>query len=131
MSPAHSILVIEDEPNILRLVTAALHASGYKNVNAASSISEARCIWMDRGAHFDLIVTDFSLPDGSALDLVDELRAANPSLGVIVMSGYSQDVIAHETSERRIVLLQKPFRPAELCEMVRSSFAVSDNPAAN
>jgi DNA-binding NtrC family response regulator len=110
----YSILVLEDEPAILHLVTAMLESAGITGARTSSSIAEARRNWRTHAGKFDLFVTDFSLPDGSACEFINELLAEKPELPVLLMSGFSEDMMDIGQISGRVTLLQKPFRPSEL-----------------
>jgi DNA-binding NtrC family response regulator len=120
MVPAEvSILVLEDEPSILRLVTAALQSAGFVKVIATSSIKGARHTWGEKDGKFDLLLTDFSLPDGSVRGLIEEFLAQTPELTVMLMTGFSCDLLDFDSRvESRMTLMPKPFRPSELCKAV-------------
>jgi CheY-like chemotaxis protein len=113
------ILVLEDEPAVQRVVVSALQKAGYSHVSVSSSIAGARQCWQAQTGKFDLFLTDFSLPDGSATAFIQELLRAKGDLRVILMTGFSEEFLGFEGSITQTVkLLGKPFRPAELLEAV-------------
>jgi DNA-binding NtrC family response regulator len=113
-----SILVLEDEPAVLRLITATLELAGLENVCATCSIAEARQKWHSRDGVFDLFITDFSLPDGSACSFIEELLTEKPALPVLLTTGYSEDMLGLGAISAQVTLLQKPFRPSELKQLI-------------
>jgi DNA-binding NtrC family response regulator len=119
-----SILVLEDEPAVLALVTATLHAGCYKDVLSATSISEARALWeRDRG-RFELLLTDFSLPDGSVPEFISTVLAEKPDLQVVLMSGLPEEALGLDPNlSKRIEILAKPFRPSELLAFLKDLLA--------
>ena len=113
------ILVLEDEPAILALVVASLRAGGFSQISASSSIVGARQCWHAQMGKFDLVLTDFSLPDGCAPEFIRDLVRSKPSLRVILMTGFTEDVLGLDGDLRRhVTLLPKPFRPTDLIELV-------------
>jgi DNA-binding NtrC family response regulator len=122
-----SILVLEDEPGILRLVTATLESAGLGNVNATCSIAEARQSWASRNGKFQLFISDFSLPDGSATAFIKELLQQKPSLPVILTSGFGEDMLDLDGMPRGVTLLQKPFRPSELRQVIVRLLQLPEN----
>lgn len=122
MSPADChILVLEDEPAVLELVLAALRSGGFLQLSASSSIAGARQCWHAQTGKFDVLLTDFSLPDGSAPDFINELLRAKPHLRVVVMTGYSEDALGLEgPAARAAKVLTKPFLPTELLCLMRA-----------
>jgi len=80
-----SILVVDDEPIILKSIEAMLQADGYE-VGLARDAEEA----LDKlvGQPFDLVLTDVAMPGMSGIDLLKEVRAKTPDTVVVVITGY-------------------------------------------
>ena len=114
--------MVDDEPGVLRLVAAILGQMGLQNVQTAKDIQSATDAWSNGNGQFDLLVCDYSLPEGPALPLIHHAALQNASLKIIMMSGYSRREIEAMggTWNDRISLLEKPFTPAELTELVRA-----------
>jgi DNA-binding NtrC family response regulator len=122
VSPAScQILVLEDDPALAALVAAALREAGYCHVRTSGSIAGARQCWHAQLGKFDLFLTDFSLPDGSASDFIQELVRYKPELRVVLMTGFNEGDLGLETSSRHLTVLAKPFRPADLVGAVGSA----------
>jgi PAS domain S-box-containing protein len=88
-APEHNlrILLVEDEPATLRLLTRLLRARGHEVV-AASTLADALASAAQN--HFDLVVSDVGLPDGSGLDLMHHI-AANGRVPGIALTGYGME----------------------------------------
>lgn len=119
---AETILVVEDEPDLLELVVQVLESRGY-TVLGASSGKQALEQWARRDQEIDLLLTDMTMPDGmTGCQLADRLKIDAPDLRVIYSSGHTAGVpgtqLAH-IEERQF--LAKPYRPSKLLEIVRSS----------
>jgi len=82
---AIQILVIDDEPDLRTLYELTLLREGYQ-VEAAATIQEAWALLNAR--HFDLVITDMRLPDGSGIDLLKGVRAQQRSERCIVITAY-------------------------------------------
>jgi len=80
-----SILVVDDEPIILKSLEAMLRAEGY-GVDLARNAEEALEKIVDRP--FDLVLTDVAMPGMSGIELLKEVRAKIPDTVVIVITGY-------------------------------------------
>jgi two-component system cell cycle response regulator CpdR len=104
------ILYVEDNP-LVREVTAELLAENGRKIVAMSSAEEAleafRC---DR---YDLVITDVSLPVMSGMDLTRTLLRDNPTLPIIIASGYSLD-FGIENWGRNVRAIIKPFESDEI-----------------
>ncbi|MGH7275936.1 MAG: sigma-54-dependent transcriptional regulator [Candidatus Rokuibacteriota bacterium] len=84
MEPA-KILVVDDEPSILRLLREALTQWGYQ-VKCASGATEA--LEAVRGDIFDAVITDIRMPELSGLELLKEIKRHDESIEVVMMTGY-------------------------------------------
>ena len=127
VSPAAcQILLLEDDPAIAALVAAALNGAGYSSVRTSSTIAGARQCWHAQVGKFDFFLTDFSLPDGCAPDIIQELVRYKPDLRIILMTGFSEESLELEGPwTRQIKVLQKPFMPSELVEALNGAKAIS------
>jgi len=79
----NTILLVEDNPKILAMNTKALVRHGYKVVQA-ETISRAKAIFESETP--SLIILDIMLPDGSGLELCEEIRASNKSIPILFLS---------------------------------------------
>ena len=110
--PKHNpptILVVDDEPNVLHLVQSILEEAGYKVIGAGSADGAIKAF--DRMPyHPDLLLTDVVMPGMSGPMLVDQLLAKQPNLKVLFMSGYDdRQVVQRYVVEKGFRLLTKPF----------------------
>jgi len=117
-----TVLLVEDDPAVRELTLTVLRNYGYEVMTASTGI-EALEIWKRHASRIDLLLTDVVMPNGmSGLDLAKQLRAAAPSLKVICMSGYNQEVLARRSSATGdMEFLQKPCSPKTLAHLVRAT----------
>ncbi len=115
-----TILVVEDETSLRRLVVKCLSRQGYRLLEAASGV-EALDVWGKHRHEIDLVLTDMVMPEGmNGKELVERLVADKPSLKAIYSSGYSLDVTGGDlTLEEGENFLPKPYDPATLAKTVR------------
>lgn len=108
------ILVVDDEPEILRLIEASLAGYGYQVVTAKGA--EAAIREFERMAQPpDLILTDVVMPGMSGPMLVDHLLALRPGSRVLFMSGYDdRQVVQRYVLEKGFRLIRKPFTVSAL-----------------
>lgn len=104
-----TILVVDDEPNVLQLIESILEDVGYSVTSASSADSAIKAF--DEMAHRpDLLLTDVVMPGMSGPMLVDQLLAKQPDLKVLFMSGYDdRQVVQRYVVEKGFRLLAKPF----------------------
>jgi CheY-like chemotaxis protein len=104
-----TILVVDDEPDILKLVESILSEGGYSVVAARSADSAIQAFDKMPSAP-DLVLTDVVMPGMSGPMLVGHLLAKEPSLKVLFMSGYDdRHVVQRYVVEKGYHLLAKPF----------------------
>jgi signal transduction histidine kinase/DNA-binding response OmpR family regulator len=116
-----TVLVVDDEPTILRLVSDALEPLGY-NVLRASGGGRALEMAEQAGRDIHLLLTDIVMPGMNGMELARRLRAERPGLRVLYMSGYKDQAISGEdVPESEAGFIQKPLRPGILASMVRNA----------
>jgi len=125
----HAVLLVEDEPALVALVSRLLEREGYR-VHAATSAEQAIDI-VRRPTPIDLLLTDVVLPGRNGRELSEAINALYPGTPTIFMSGYGDDVIERTGIDpSRARLLDKPFRPEELYASVRDAIAAATGPVA-
>ncbi|HWN22571.1 MAG TPA: ATP-binding protein [Gaiellaceae bacterium] len=115
---AETVLLVEDEDVVRRLVRQVLENGGYRVLEAGDG--EA-ALELARTAQVDLLLTDLVMPKIGGREVADGLRRTNPGLKVIYMSGYADGAILENgVLQPGTELLEKPFAFAALTEKVRS-----------
>lgn len=113
-----NILLVDDEDAVLEVNREILKTLGYQ-VIAAGSGSEAIELFRD-GKGIDLVLLDMIMPGMSGADTFDVLKSINPSIKVILLTGYSLDGQAARILENGCRgFIQKPFRISNLSHMIR------------
>jgi DNA-binding NtrC family response regulator len=113
------VLVVEDAPGVRSFTEKGLRQAGYR-VATAASVSEAQDILEEEGYQFELVFTDVVLPDGTGLDLVQEVRDQHPEIAILLTSGYTSQKSGLETIQKRhFSYLQKPYSLEQLLRMVK------------
>lgn len=114
--PVAQVLLIDDNPTQLRVRETILRGAGFQ-VSIATTAESALALLRIAANHFGVIVTDHVLPGASGADFVRELRKADPSTPVVVVSGMPD--VDEEYEGLNAVVRQKPLPPQELIELVR------------
>lgn len=112
-----TILVVEDEELVRRLTVSVLTRAGY-HVLIAEEGEQAIKVARSTDQPIDLVVADVVLPGRAGDEIVEDLRRIHPEIAVLFVSGYTPDSAGSE-KVRKADFLQKPFRPAELTNLVR------------
>ena len=79
------VLIVDDEPDLLRLMSDVVGREVDCQLLGAADLSEARRILATE--HIELLVTDLHLPDGNGMSLLPTLRAEQPTASAIVITG--------------------------------------------
>jgi CheY-like chemotaxis protein len=116
-----TVLLVEDEDGVRRLLTQLLRRSGYQ-VLEASGGAEALRIFETRVRDIHLVLTDIVMPGMSGRMLASRLRELRPEIRIIFMSGYPNDVLTRTGAlTSGMSFLQKPLRPEVLAARVREA----------
>ena len=116
-----TILLVEDEPAILKLTTTMLEQQGY-TVLAAGTPGEAIRLAEEHAGEIHLLMTDVVMPEMNGRDLAKNLLSLYPNLKRLFMSGYTADVIAHHgVLDEGVHFIQKPFSMKDLAAKVREA----------
>ncbi len=116
---SETILVVEDEPSIRKVVLRVLEGAGYR-VLLVPDGAAVRALGDEQVAGLQLLLTDVIMPGLSGVEVAREVRQRHPGLPVLYMSGYAQDAFAGNSAvEAGVQVLPKPFTPAVLLSRVR------------
>jgi two-component system, cell cycle sensor histidine kinase and response regulator CckA len=113
---SETILLVDDEEGVRKLVSAILQGQGYTVIEAGSGAAALAAY--EKNAHkTDLVLTDVVMPQMNGFELGERLAQANPEVKILFMSGYRDNPIGGQTANR--AFLPKPFTPDTLLEKVR------------
>lgn len=116
---SETILLVEDSEKVRKLTSTILKKRGYKVLSAASSY-ETENILTNSKEQIDLLITDVVIPDSNGKKIYKLVSSYFPTVKVLYMSGYSNDVISHHgIIDKEIALIQKPFSVEGLLHKVR------------
>ncbi|BBQ02689.1 histidine kinase (plasmid) [Burkholderia sp. SFA1] len=115
-----TVLLVEDEPEVLGLASELFRSIGYEVV-AASSASEAAGI-LDERHDVDVVFTDITMPHGiSGLELARMVRSRFPDIKVVLTSGYPRPALRSEHGALTdFTFVHKPYRLADLAKALRA-----------
>ena len=123
LSRGETLLVVEDEPAILKMGKTMLEQLGYR-VLAADTPGEAIGLAEEHANEIHLLITDVVMPAMNGRDLAGRLQSLNPSMKILFMSGYTADVIAHRgVLDDGVNFIQKPFSTKDLAFKVRKALS--------
>lgn len=112
------VLVVDDEPIVLKSCRLVLEAEGWEMISAAS-VTEALSIL--ESITPELLLVDVKMPVHDGMYLMRQVREKQPGIPIIVMSGYAtSETIKEAEGLGAAIFLPKPFTPDELADTLRS-----------
>jgi len=112
----HRILVVDDDPALLRLTSQILREAGFEVLTAENGKEAMNQL---ESIDVDLVLTDLAMPEQDGFDTIKMLQDRRHGVKIIAMSGRFGDLLHVAKILGAEATLAKPFRPAELLETVR------------
>jgi|GEM_PF-1390163 len=113
-----TILLVEDDPAVIKLVTDVLAEFGYTVIFSESE--NALDTYQANRERIDMLLLDVVMPKRSGKEVLDDIRAVKPDIRAMFMSGYTADIINRMgILDADIDFISKPISPAELLAKVR------------
>src|SRR5215469_12338825 len=110
-----SILLVDDEPFAQKLASTALKQIGVKNVVVAKGGHEALKILAEPHQKFDLIISDWNMPEMTGLNLLKKVRETWPDMPFVMLTGKTTGDFVLAAKENGVNgYIAKPFAPAQL-----------------
>ncbi|MGP0089812.1 MAG: response regulator [Xanthobacteraceae bacterium] len=122
-----TILVVEDNPTVLRSTCRILTQHGY-SVLTATNGEQALRIFRETDGPIDLVLTDLIMPQMTGAELIERLDVSDPHLNVLFTTGYSDDALEQALLDFDRPILIKPYPPRELLHRIREILDVSKYP---
>ena len=114
-----NILVVEDDPLVLKVVAGMLKAVGYSTITAHDGL-EALERYRENPDKVSLVLSDLAMPRMNGLELTEELLTDNPNTKIIIMSGYLQEEPEINPDEFGLAAwLEKPMTAARLTAVIQ------------
>lgn len=115
-----TILLVEDDPALLKMAELLLERLGYIVLSAADGMEALSIMKQQDRQRVDLVLTDLVMPQMNGKDLADQIKTLHPETKVLFTTGYNEKDIAEQgISEAEMALLPKPFTPSALAHKVR------------
>lgn len=117
--PKPAILLVDDEPHILKALERSLHRLDYHILTAPDGRSALAVL---EQTHVDLLITDYRMPEVSGEQLLEIVRHLYPGLSRIMLTGYSSLDESQSIVESGLahVLIRKPWNEDELRDLIAS-----------
>ena len=116
-----TILLVDDEENILDIGKEMLERHGYVTITARNG-EEAIDLYKRDGSRIDLVILDIGMPGMGGQKCLRELMGIDPEVKIIIASGYSVSKTAKEILEAGTVnYIDKPYRSTDMMKMIRET----------
>jgi len=120
----YSVLVVEDNPDIVIGLEDLLHHDGYEVTSVGTCAAAIATIARQR---FNAILLDLGLPDGDGLEVLNEVQRRDPSLPVIIVTAHiAQDRTVGSLGKGAFAYLTKPYNREELRQTLRRAIGVKE-----
>jgi CheY-like chemotaxis protein len=117
------VLCVDDDPTMALMMEGLLRRSGYRVTGFEDPLEALAAARADPDA-FDIVVTDYNMPDMNGMEFAETLRGFAPALPVIITSGFISDEMRAQVEERRLgTLLQKEYTLERLAGLVHAVLA--------
>jgi CheY-like chemotaxis protein len=116
------ILIVDDEPALLETLCRGLSLYGHDCLAAVDAVDALEILNGANPEAVDLVLTDLSMPRSSGLELLRTIRATQPALPVVLMTGLASVAQVHELAAQGVSVLKKPFCPDRLIEVIEAAF---------
>ncbi len=114
-----TILVVDDDSSVRRLIVDTLVPLGYHLIEAGCG-SEALEYYRMTKEQIDLVLTDVIMPGMNGRELIETIKIDRPGIKAILMSGYTDNVVAHHgVLKPGIIFINKPLLPIAMAEKIR------------
>ena len=118
------ILVIDDDSYICNLLVNFLNQNGFQSEGTISGLNGIKLIEKQK---FDLILSDFRLPDSDGLEILRRTKAKNPSIPVIIMTAYTDVKMAVRLIKTGAFdYVTKPIQPEEILRLVNRALSADE-----
>jgi CheY-like chemotaxis protein len=125
-----SLLFVDDDTLVRELMVEGLRHQGYQVAQAEDG--PTALAWLAAGHKLDLMITDYSMPEMTGLDLISHVRATRPTLPIFLLTGFADEHVAQQLAtltENKGVLLHKPIRIKDLAARITAKLTEPGNAA--
>lgn len=119
-SPTETILLVEDEEQTREAVHRNLVRAGYTLLVARNGVEALEIAKSHRNA-IHLVLTDSLMPEMGGAELVRRLKEERPDIGVLMMSGYTEDLAPTGPTSENEFFIEKPFTTGDLLLGIRTA----------
>jgi DNA-binding NtrC family response regulator len=124
------VLLVDDEPIVLRLCQQILNLGGYRVIQATSG-QEALRLLQQNDVEIGLALLDIMMPGMNGIELGEQIQRRRPSTPIVLMTGYGPREIAQVIGDKNPYrIIWKPFKTESLLRMIENVLSVSAGASA-
>jgi PAS domain S-box-containing protein len=124
LSGTEQILLIDDEPHLIKTISQTLKSYGYKVISTTSPNEAMQLVHVHE---FDLILSDIVMPECNGITLIKRIQVIRPTIKFQLMSGFISEASNEVLKSLKHTVLPKPFKTKELLIKIRSILDINDN----
>ncbi len=118
-----TILLVDDEEELLSVAAAVLHSLNYRVIKAADGVKAIE-VFQQHCDDIDLVILDVVMPNMGGMEAAQKIQQINPQIKIIFTSGYDRDNVLKQSSDSAsIPILPKPFSPQSLSQIVHQQLS--------
>jgi DNA-binding NtrC family response regulator len=124
----YKLLLAEDEPDILTVITKALGSYGIFEVDPFTDPLVALDHFKNHDKDYDVVVSDMRMPGMSGIEFLKNVKTIRPDMPVVAMTAfdsYDQDIVEAIPSIAKEEIVHKPFKLISVCEAVKKQLHIA------
>ncbi|MDL1967699.1 MAG: response regulator [Deltaproteobacteria bacterium] len=126
MKKKYKLLIIDDDENILAVLSKYLRGKKYAVATASNGL-EAIKLFESEGKDFDFIITDLVMPYITGVGVISIVKQKRPEIPIIAITGWGEHPEALATESQADLVLKKPFELSELDNLISNLLSKNNN----
>ena len=115
---ALNILLVDDDRNLVTTLSHGLRKAMGKAISVEFCFSGSETLSRLATQRFDVVISDFNMPGGSGLELLNKIRQDHREMILVLITAYGTDVLEEEVHRLGIGYITKPFEPSRLVQII-------------
>jgi CheY-like chemotaxis protein len=121
-----SVLLIDDDRNLVTTLSHGLRKAMGEAVSVAVCFSGSEALTVLGTQAFDVVVSDFNMPDTSGLEFLNRIRQDHREIILVLITAYGTDALEEGARQLGVGYMTKPFEPSSLAQMIKDLIHVEE-----
>ena len=113
-----NILLVDDDRNLVTTLSYGLRKAMGEAISVAVCFSNSEALSMVATQKFNVVISDFNMPGGSGLELLNKIRPDHREMILVLITAYGTDALEEEVHRLGISYITKPFEPSRLVQLI-------------